>query len=263
MLIPLSPGAGRAGRGAALAARWALAGGVGAACSAHAQSALVDRLQGDVGAAFYDTRSVVRGASADRVLLPYAYADDGRFYARVDTLGFKTWALGAGHLELSARVSLEGYASNGALPGIRSRSDPAPLGLGTFQRTPYGAVFAYAFRDLTSGGSLLEATYAAALALGPLQLYPAVGVERRSARYVDHLYGVSPAEAAASGRPAYAPGASTWPVASLTAQWPVLSDWSVVAQLRRKWFDHAVTDSPLVDAHAQDSGFVALAYHFK
>jgi outer membrane protein len=242
----------------------ALACLLAAATSSAGAAEFANRLSGDVGAAVYDTRGVVRGQGNDALVLPYAYADSGRTYVRVDTLGVKTWAVGWGHLEAAARVSLEGYdPSDPALAGVGRRSSPAPVGIGTFQATPWGGVFLYGFRDLTSGGSLLEATYAAKLPLGPATLYPSVGVERRSARYVDHLYGVSTAESAASGLPAYAPGASTWPVATLTAQLPVLQDWAVVVQGRRKWLDRATSDSPLVARHVQDSGFIALAYHFR
>ena len=111
---------------------------------------------------------------------------------------------------------------------------------------------------------MLEASYAAELPLGRWTLYPQIGVERRSARYVSHLYGVTPVEAAASGYAAYAPGASTTPVLGLAAEVPLGSSaWLLSLQWRRKWFDGAVRDSPLVDRRTQDTGFVALAYRFK
>lgn len=234
-----------------------------AALPALAQTALPDRLVGDVGAAVYATPSIVRGASDRPVLLPYVYADDGRLFGRVDTFGYKVLPLGWGYLELAGRVSMEGFKIDSpALPGIGERSNPVPLGLSTFQETPWGGWFLNAFRDTISGGTLLEATWAGEWRVGSLSVYPQLGVERRSARYTQRLYGVSGAEARASGLAAYSPGASTVPVLGLALQLPLDHDWSLNLQWRRRWLDAAITDSPLVDMRRQDSGFVALTYTF-
>jgi outer membrane protein len=254
-----------------------LAVGLCAATAAQAQAqadsaAPRTDLQGELGGAVFVTQSVVRGRSGSTQWLPYAYADAGRLYARVDTFGLRLLPLGEGHLELAGRLSFEGFnppaAGPGMPAGISRRSNPAPVGLGTFQETPYGGFFLYAFHDFSSGGALFEATYAAELPVGRLSFYPELGVERRSARYLRQLYGVSPAEAAAGGETAYQPGASTWPVFSLTAElplvglMPLMPNWAVDLQMRRKWLDRATRDSPLVDRRRQDSGFLALAYHF-
>ena len=229
-----------------------------------AQPLLNDRLTGDLGAAAYVTRSVVRGKDATTVALPYAYLDKGRFFARVDTLGIKTVPLGNGYLELAGRLSFEGFKADvPALAGIGNRSNPVPLGLGTYQETPVGAFFLNAFHDTTSRGALLEASYATELRWGRNVLYPQLGLERRSARYVNHLYGVSSAEAIASGFAAYAPGASVSPVLGLAVQVPVSGPWALNLQWRRKWLDSAVRDSPLVSARMQDSGFMALTATFR
>ena len=230
---------------------------------AQAQAALPDHLSGDVGAAVYAAPSIVKGARADPVLLPYVYADDGRFFGRVDAFGVKVLPLGYGYLELSGRISLEGFKIDSpALPGIGARSNPLPLGISTFQETPWGAWFLNAFRDSLSGGSLLEATWAGEVVLGAVSLYPQLGVERRSAGYTQRLYGVSATESRASGLSAYTPGTSTAPVLGLAAQMPLGRDWSLNLQWRRRWLDSAIRKSPLVDAGRQDTGFVALTYSF-
>jgi outer membrane protein len=242
----------------------ALLAGLLACAGAAAQTPLANRLVGDVGAAAYVTTSPVRGVGTSSLALPYAYADDGRFFARVDTFGVRTLSLGYGYLELALRVSLEGYrADDAGLRGIANRGNPLPLGIGTFQETPFGGIFLNAFHDTVSGGSLLEASYVAELGLGAWTLYPQLGVERRSARYASHLYGVTPTEAAASGYAAYAPGASTAPVLGLGADLPLGGAWVLSLQWRRKWLDAAVRNSPLVNSRVQDTGFLALAYRFK
>ena len=233
---------------------------------ASAQPApLTDKLSGDVGGAVYGTQGIIRGKNNEAVLLPYLFADYGRFFARVDTFGIKTLPIGNGYLELVGRVSQDGWRANIApLGGLTDRRTPIPLGIGTFQQTPYGAFIVNAFMDANkSRGTLLEATYAAELKLGRVSFYPQLGVERRSAKYANYLYGVTPAESLASGYAVYNAGASTTPVLGLAADFLLTENWVINMQLRRKWLDSAVTNSPLVTRKSQDTGYVALSYRFK
>ncbi|SFC34566.1 outer membrane protein [Polaromonas sp. OV174] len=226
---------------------------------------LTDKLVGDVGGAAYLTQSVIRSRDKDTAVLPYGYFDYGRFFARVDTLGLKTLKLGNGYLELAGRISQEGWkADTAALAGLGDRKTPIPLGIGTFQETPYGGFFLNAFVDANqSHGALLEASYAAQFKLGQWTFYPQLGLEYRNAKYANYFYGVSAAESAASGYAAYKPGASTMPVMGLALDVPLGEPWVLSLQLRRKWLDSALTNSPLVSRKTQDSGFVALSYRFK
>lgn len=218
-------------------------------------------LKGDVGAAVYRTPAITHTTENGNTVLPYAYADYGPFYARINTLGYKAMPLGAGHLELTARVTLEGYKSSQA--GISERTSPLPIGLGTFQKTAYGAFFAYGFYDPNSGGSLADLMYAAKFQVAGVNFYPQFGVERRSAKYVQHLYGVSAAEASASGLSAYSAQSSTSPNVGFTAEYALNQNYSVSYQLRKKWFDTSITNSPLVIVHSQTTSFLALTRSFK
>lgn len=223
------------------------------------------KLTGDVGAAVYGTQNVIRGKSNEATLLPYLFADYGRFFARVDTFGIKALPVGNGYLELVARVSQDGWRANIApLGGLNDRRTPIPLGIGTFQQTPYGAFIVNAFVDANkSRGTLLEATYAAEFKLGRASFYPQLGIEHRSAKYANYLYGVTPAESLASGYAAYNAGASTTPVLGLAADYSLTENWIVNLQLRRKWLDSAVSNSPLVVRKTQDTGYIGLSYRFK
>ena len=243
-----------------LAASVLIAGSVGAQ-----PTPISYRLTGDVGAAAYGTQSLVRGKNNEATVLPYFFADYGRFFARVDTFGVKTLPIGNGYLELVGRVSQEGWRANIApLGGLTDRKRPLPIGIGTFQQTSYGAFIANAFVDAgSSGGSLLEATYAAEVKLGRLSLYPQLGVERRSAKYANDLYGVTPTESAASGYAAYNAGASTIAVLGLAADYSLTENWIVNMQLRRKWRESAVTNSPLVVRKTNDTAYMGLSYRFK
>ena len=202
---------------------------------------------GDLGVGVERTQASAPGASARTWALPYAYGDLGRLFVREDTFGVKTLPIGWGALEAVARVSTEG--SDGDGPGLAHRSNPRPLGLGTFQETPWGGVFVDAFVDTVSGGTLLEASYAAEVPAGPLTLYPQAGVTRRSARYDAHLYDVR--------------AAATTPVLQLSGELPIADTWVVLAHAQWEPFDDAVRASPRVDARSRTSALVALAWRFK
>jgi outer membrane protein len=233
----------------------------GVVLSAEPDSAT--RIDGDIGVAAYRTNSVVRGAN-DSSVLPYAYFDYGRAFARIDTFGVKTVALGAGYLEVVGRVSLEGF--NGGVTGlqnIKNRSTPIPIGIGSLQETPIGNFYAYAFHDFASSGYQAEVTHVSELKLGNVTFYPMLGVEYRSAAYVRHLYGISSDEASANNIAAYSPGSSLSPNLGFMLEIPTGKDWYITTHWRRKWFDSAVTNSALTDRKTQDNAFIALTYRFK
>jgi outer membrane protein len=193
--------------------------------------------------------------------LPYVYGDWGRFYARVDTLGVKMLPLGDGYIELAMRVSTEGFqSSKTAYPAAGDRSSPLPIGLGTFQRTALGGVFAYAMHDPQSGGQFGELNWAGKLDVGPVKLYPQLGVQYRSGDYVRHLYGIDAAQAQATGLSVYRPGASFTPMATLQATVPLNGPWALQLQTRYRRLDDAVAHSPLVNRSSQVSGFAAVTY---
>lgn len=218
-----------------------------------------ERFIGDVGGMAIGASTLVRGAQASTSALPYVYGDWGRWYARVDTFGLRTMPLGMGHLELAVRLSTEGFdGRKTAYPALGDRSSPLSVGLGTFQRTPLGGVLAYLMHDARSGGQFAELNWAAQARLGPVTLYPQLGLQYRSSAYVAHLYGVSAAESAATGLVRWQPGASWAPMATVQATVPLSGDWSVQAMLRQRWLDSAVADSPLVKTRSQSSGFLAL-----
>lgn len=237
---------------------WGLGCGLIAATHAWAQNDL--RLIGDVGVASYITPAITRTNDDSQVVLPYVYADYGALYARVDTFGYKLAPMGAGHFEFATRLSFEGYRSE--IAGINQRARPKLFGIGTFQETSYGAFIFYAFHDAASNGSLLDASYAAELALGSFQLYPQIGIERRDHKYVQALYGVNATEAQHSSLAAYTPHRSITPNAALAIEYPLINQLKLTFQVRKRWLDHSIEGSPLVDVKQQTSRFLALTQTF-
>ncbi len=230
----------------------------------QAQTAFPDHFVGEVGGAAYLKSGVVKGDATSTLALPYVYGDYGRFFGRIDTFGVKTLAMGWGHLELVGRVNTEGFRTDtAALKGLSDRRNPVPLGVGTFQRTPIGGFFLYAMHDVTSGGVLAEATWGTKFEAGWATFYPLASLEYRSSAYVNYLYGVTAGESAASGYAAYSPGASFVPLVGLAASIPIAGDWALQLQIRHRWFDSAITNSPIVSARTQQTGNIAITYEFK
>lgn len=231
-----------------------------------AEDALPNRIQGDLGILADEEQSPVRGEGTHVLPLPFAFADYGRLYARIDTFGVKTARVGYGYLEIAGRVKFDGYSATGnaALTGIAGRRNSVPIGLGTFQETPIGGFFIYALHDIArSQGNLVELTYAAELKLGEATLYPEAGFEHYTSQYTQYYYGVSPAESASSGYAAYRPGAVTNPFLCLFLEVPITPRWNANFFLRRKWLGAAMANSPLVDTRHPDAGFAALTVHFQ
>jgi outer membrane protein len=229
------------------------------------QDAPQNRPLGDLGAGVYSMQSIVRGHDNAPAALPYAFFSYGRFFARQDTLGVKTFPAAYGYVEMVARINFDGFNTDAPeLRGMKTRVQSLPLGVGTFQRTPVGGVFLHAFHDVNeSGGKLLEAIYAAKFALRRVVVYPLLGAEYRDANYLRYYYGVSKSESDASGITVYQPDGALNPMLALQLEIPIADRVYLNLYWRRKWLDHAITSSPIVEKATKDDGFAAISYRFE
>jgi outer membrane protein len=114
--------------------------------------------------------------------------------------------------------------------------------------------------DPQSGGQFGELNWAGKVDVGPVKLYPQLGVQYRSADYVRHLYGIDAAQSQATNLPIYRPGASFTPMATLQATVPLTGPWALQLVTRYRRLDDAVAHSPLVNRSSQVSGFAAVTY---
>ncbi|ADE11671.1 MipA/OmpV family protein [Sideroxydans lithotrophicus] len=222
-------------------------------------------LQGDIGMGAYYTHSIIRGKGDEVSVLPYADFEYGRMFARVDTLGIKTLQMGYGHLELVGRISQDGFSTNSSsLQGIASRETSIPLGIGTLQVTPLGALMVNLFHDVRrSGGDWFEAIYGGEIDLRRLTLYPLIGADYQSREYVGYYYGISPQEAAASQYAAYAPAGSLNGLFGLIGDIELSDSYHLNLYVRRKWLGSSIRQSPIVSQRYLDTGYLALSYRFK
>ena len=227
---------------------------------------LPDHIVGDVGAAVYTSNLHIGTEGTQSLVLPYAYFDYKRFFARIDEVGIKTFKMGYGYFELTGKINLDSYKVKSPINGNSiNRSDPIPLGVGTFQETPIGAIFVNAFHDFgKSNGALYEALYFAELeTYKKIVIYPQVGIERQSSQYANYYYGINPGEASLTGYSAYVAPATNNLMAGMMIEIPVVDNWYVNIYGKRKWMGGGINNSPVMNRSFQDNIFMALAYRFK
>jgi len=220
-------------------------------------------LDGDMGIGVNHNAQIARSDSSSANAIPYANIDYGNVFTRVDTFGYKLKPLGYGNIELVARYIGEGYTPLTPWGDLSARQSSIPLGLGTLQITPVGAVMLNTYHDLNkSGGNLIDLIFAEQWESENIALYPQAGAEYRSRNYVRYFYGVTPQEAGQFKLNDYAPGEASNLFTALFAEWKISGHWYLDSNLRRTWLDASISDSPLVQRRAANSGFLALSYRF-
>ena len=227
---------------------------------------LPDRIVGDIGAAVYTSNLHIGTEGTQSLVLPYAFFDYQRFFVRIDEVGIKTFKMGYGYLEVIGKINLDTYKVKSPFNGTSiNRSDPIPLGLGTFQETPIGGFFVNAYHDFgKSKGALYELLYFAELeTYKKIVVYPQVGVERQSSQYANYYYGINPGESQLTGYNAYSAPATNNLLAGVMMEIPVVDSWYVNIYGKRKWMGNGINNSPVMNRSFQDNVFLALAYRFK
>ena len=227
---------------------------------------LPDHIVGDIGVAAYTTNLHIGTEGTQSLAVPYAFFDYQRFFARIDEVGIKTFKMGYGYFEVIGKINLDTYKVKSSINGNPiNRSDPIPLGLGTFQETPIGGFFVNAYHDFgKSKGALYEFLYFAEIeTYKKVIVYPQIGVERQSSQYANYYYGISSGESTATGYAAYSAPATNNLLAGLMVEIPVVDNWYINVYGKRKWMGGGINNSPVINRSFQDNIFMALAYRFK
>jgi outer membrane scaffolding protein for murein synthesis (MipA/OmpV family) len=216
------------------------------------------RLTGDIGVGATRAQTQTLGAPAKTEALPYLNFEYGPLFTRVDSFGVKALPLGYGHVEFGGQYRGDGYDSN----VLNRRQNSVPLGLGTLQITPIGAFWLQVLHDFgKSGGNLLQARYLAELRLGPVTVYPELGVEYQSRAYTSYYHGTTDADAATLGQ-AYRPGSALNPYVGAMVELRLADRWYLNAYARRTFSDNSIARSPLVVKGNFSSLLLALSYRF-
>jgi MipA family protein len=227
---------------------------------------LPNHIVGDLGLAVYSSNMSIGATGTQTYALPYAFFDYERFFARIDTFGFKTFKMGYGYLEVAGQVNLDNYNRKSAITGATfSKLDPVPVGLGTFQETPIGGFFIYAFQDINrSQGQLYELSYFAEFeTVAHVKLYPLLGAEYLTQPFANYYYGVTAKASQTLGYSQYTVPATTNYVAGLMIEVPIVDDWYFNVFGKRKFMGSGISNSPIMVNPYQDSLIASLVYRFK
>ena len=227
---------------------------------------LTDHIVGDIGMAVYTSNLHIGTEGTQSLVLPYAFFDYQRFFVRIDAVVIKTFKIGYGYLEVIGKINLDTYKVKSPFNGTSiNRSDPIPLGLGTFQETPIGGFFVNTYHDFgKSKGALYELLYFAELeTYKKIVIYPQVGVERQSSQYANYYYGINSGESQLTGYNTYSATATNNLLAGVMVEIPVVDNWYVNIYGKRKWMGNGINNSPVMNRSFQDNVFLALAYRFK
>lgn len=227
---------------------------------------LPDHIVGDIGAAVYTSNLHIGTEGTQSLPLPYAFFDYERFFARIDEVGIKTFKMGYGYLEVIGKINLDSYKVKSPINGASiNRSDPIPLGIGTFQETPIGGIFVNAYHDFgKSKGALYEVLYFAELkTYKKVVVYPQIGIERQSSQYANYYYGINSGESQLTGYSTYSAPATNNLLAGVMVEIPVIDNWYINLYGKRKWMGSGINNSPVMNRSFQDNIFMALAYRFK
>ena len=227
---------------------------------------LPDRIVGDIGAAVYTSNLHIGTQGTQSFVSPYVFFDYKRFFARIDEFGIKTVKVAYGYLEVIGKVNLDTYKVKSSINSNSiNRSDPLPLGIGTFQETPIGGFFLNAYHDFgKSKGALYEFSYFSEIeTYKKIVVYPQIGIERQSNQYANYYYGINSGESALTGYNSYTAPATNNLLAGIMIEIPIVDNWYVNIYGKRKWMGSGINNSPVMNRSFQDNIFMALAYRFK
>lgn len=234
--------------------------------SLHAQQAssnAAPAFHGDIGVGIHHAPNIVNSVSNSDQTIPYANFEYGDLFVRIDMIGLRTIPIGYGNIELVTRVLDDGYTRVGANGEQERRRSSVPLGLGTLQIMPFGAIMVNVYRDANqSHGTMADVLFAEEIDLGDFSIYPQIGAEYRSGDYVRYFYGVSRTAPTQSMAGDYIAMDATNPFIALFIEMKITGNWYLNTDIRKLWLDKSIYSSPIVKRHNITTGLVALSYRF-
>ncbi|RPE81217.1 MipA/OmpV family protein [Vulcaniibacterium tengchongense] len=217
-----------------------------------------DRWSLGIGARVKD--SAYAGEGTRTLPLPLVNYEGERFFWRGVTGGFHLFEGEAFRLEAVVSGRFDGFdiddlgrrelLANGLDPDwLQDRDDGLDVGLSARWRGRAGELKFEALADVAdaSGGYELSLDYGYALHWGRTTVVPGAGVRWMSKDMADYYYGTLDEEAAL-GAPAYRPGSTLIPRASLGFSHPLGRKWRMIGAVKYEFLPGEIGDSPLIEA---------------
>jgi MipA family protein len=189
------------------------------------------------------------------------------FYVQGVTVGYRFYK--ASEDEFSVVASpfgqrfLHGDTRDPQLRLLSDRNISVSMGVAWRHTAKWGTLQASAEKVFTDhGGGVFDASYSYPFVEGRLRITPAAGVTYLDSGLNNFYYGISPAEAARSGLPAYHAGGGLSPYLGIFASYQLSDSWLTSAGIHYSFLPGAITNSPMVDTKHTQSYFAGLSYVF-
>ncbi|MBN1917946.1 MAG: MipA/OmpV family protein [Verrucomicrobia bacterium] len=209
--------------------------------------------------------SPYEGTDSQLIAFPLVTHIGERFKFLMSTATYAVMSRQPWSVDLLAEIRFGGYdaGDSDALQGMDDRDMTLELGAALRHEASWGIVTLKAQTDVLGkhGGQELTLTYGIDLGGEYVLILPEVGLKWKSRDLVDYYYGVETGEATAA-RPAYSPGSTVDPVASLTVQMPVSRHWSLFGLVGLEWLSDEIADSPIVEDDYEITTIVGVSYLF-
>ncbi len=201
-------------------------------------------------------------------ILPSAFYESDKVYARGNRLGYKLWKDDKNELSVVTQYNGINYDPDNAsdsFGNLDERKASFFAGASYIRITPIGAlrgqVFTDAFGD--SDGTLARLTYIGKYQHENLVLYPSAGVQWQDKKYNDHYYGVTKAESDKTGIAQYTAKDSIHPYVNIMGMYEMNDNWGLFFNQNIAYHSDEQFDSPKVDSRTKFTSIVGLTYNFK
>jgi outer membrane scaffolding protein for murein synthesis (MipA/OmpV family) len=216
------------------------------------------------GAEWINTKIYLSDSNAyEADLVPLYLYEGDRFFAHGTSAGIHLLDSRSLEVNLLGRYRLTWFEPEDAgLEGVRERKKTLDAGLSATLKGRWGEVNATWLIDTLGhhSGHSAELSYRLRLSAGEWTLTPWVSYEWQSSRMTDYYFGISAAEAQASGLPEYRPGAGSNIGWGLNTAYPLTENILFFANLGQTWLDEEIHSSPIVQPTRIDSLYVGATY---
>ncbi len=201
------------------------------------------------------------------VILPSAFYESERVYARANRLGYKLWKNDNNELSVVTQyngVEFDPKNAKDNFHNLDERNSTFFVGASYLKKTPIGAFRGQVFTDTfgDSDGTLARLTYIAKYQKDKLSLYPSAGVQWQDKKYNDYYYGVSDKESAKTGIDKYQPKDNVHPYINVVGMYDMTDDWGLFFNQNIAYNTDEQYDSPKVDSRTKLSSAVGVTYKF-
>ncbi|ESK39704.1 hypothetical protein P256_01386 [Acinetobacter nectaris CIP 110549] len=197
-------------------------------------------------------------------ILPAIFYDSQHFYIDGDEVGIYGINQPNHKLKLNLYYDSSEFKPSDQLNNLNKRKPSVMAGGSYTYITQYGGFQVQAEQDILSRshGAFTTFAYLAQLNYNKWTFAPELGVQWNSKKYNNYYYGVSTAEAQATGLKEYHPKQSLQPYLSLDTAYQLNSRWTLYGGLQITGLSNQQYHSPMVNKQTDISTSLGFLYQF-